>query len=317
VALSYRVVYDQSLNEHWEQYKTKFNKEYSFADEQVRRILWEENVKRITQHNLRQDLGLHSYRLGLNNFADMTNKEFRARMNGFHFNATQVARHGGPVVGLPASVDWRTQGYVTGVKDQAQCGSCWAFSATGSLEGAHFKATGKLVSLSEQNLVDCSGAEGNMGCGGGLMDQAFDYIKKNKGIDTESSYPYTAQDGTCNFKHNSIGATLSSYKDVSSGDEAALQEAVATVGPVSVGIDASQYSFQLYSAGVYDESSCSSSMLDHGVLAVGYDTTSDGQDYWIVKNSWGASWGQSGYIWMSRNKNNQCGIATAASYPIA
>jgi cathepsin L len=316
VALSFRVVFDQSLNEHWEAYKVKFNKDYSQDDEQARRIIWEENIKRITQHNLRQDLGLHSYRLGLNHFADMTNDEFRARSNGLRVNAhpSVIKRH---VSGLPSSVDWRTKGYVTGVKDQAQCGSCWAFSTTGSVEGAHFKATGKLVSLSEQNLVDCSGAEGNMGCGGGLMDYAFEYIIKNKGIDTEKSYPYTAEDGTCHFKANAIGATISSFMDVTSGDESALQEAVATVGPVSVGIDASSYSFQLYSSGVYDEPNCSSSQLDHGVLAVGYDTSSDGQDYWIVKNSWGSSWGQQGYIWMSRNKDNQCGIATAASYPIA
>jgi cathepsin L len=316
VALSFRVVFDQSLNEQWEAYKVKFNKDYSQDDEQARRIIWEENIKRISQHNLRHDLGLHSYRLGLNHYADMTNEEFRARMNGARFNASNISVVHRHVRGLPKSVDWRPKGYVTGIKDQAQCGSCWAFSATGSLEGQHFKATGKLVSLSEQNLVDCSGAEGNMGCGGGLMDQAFDYIIKNKGIDTESSYPYTAQDGTCHFKSNAIGATVSSYKDVVSGDEGDLQASIASVGPISVAIDASSYNFQLYKSGVYDEASCSSWMLDHGVLAVGYDTTSDGKDYYIVKNSWGTSWGQQGYIWMSRNKSNQCGIATKASYPI-
>jgi len=148
------------------------------------------------------------------------------------------------------------------------------------------------------------------------MDQAFQYIIKNGGIDTESSYPYTAQDGSCSFSSNSVGATITSFTDVASGDESALQQAVATVGPVSVAIDASQYTFQLYKSGVYDEAACSSFMLDHGVLAVGYDTTSDGQDYWIVKNSWGESWGQTGYIWMSRNKDNQCGISTMSSYPV-
>jgi len=311
------LAFDQSLNEHWKAYKVRFNKDYSRDDEQARRLFWEENVHRITRHNLRADLGLHSYRLGLNKYADMTNEEFRARMNGAHFNATSVHVHKHVRHLLPKSVDWRTKGYVTEVKDQAQCGSCWAFSATGSVEGAHFKKTNKLVSLSEQNLVDCSSAEGNMGCGGGWMDQAFDYIIKNKGIDTESSYPYTAQDGTCNFNSNSIGATITSYTDVKGGDEDDLTKSIASAGPVSVAIDASAYTFQLYKDGVYDEESCSSTLLDHGVLAVGYDTTSDGKDYYIVKNSWGASWGQSGYIWMSRNKDNQCGIATKASYPIA
>jgi len=213
-----------------------------------------------------------------------------------------------------ATVDWRTKGAVTPIKDQGQCGSCWSFSATGGLEGAHFLAKAALVSLSEQNLVDCSTAEGNEGCNGGLMTSAFDYIKKNKGIDTEASYPYTATGpNACKFKPADIGSTITTYTNIASGSESDLVAKI-TEGPVSVAIDASHSSFQLYTSGVYYEPACSATALDHGVLAVGYGT--DGtKDIYIVKNSWGTSWGNQGYIEMSRNRNNNCGIATMATIP--
>jgi len=258
--------------------------------------------------------------LGMNQFGDMTNQEFRSVMNGYKRKTPKVSspdnQYTATSDALPAAVDWRAKGYVTDVKDQGQCGSCWAFSATGSLEGQHFKSSGKLVSESEQNLVDCSWKQGNEGCNGGLMDQAFNYIKSNKGVDTEITYPYQARDGTCRFNTTNVAATDTGFTDIPSKNETALESAIATVGPISVAIDASKNSFQLYKSGVYYEPSCSQDSLDHGVLAVGYDTTSDGQKYYIVKNSWGsAAWGQKGYIWMSREKNNNCGIATEASYP--
>jgi len=248
----------------------------------------------------------------------MSHEEFLSKMVGVKQSkkASSASSFMAPAnFKAPTSVDWRKQGYVTPVKDQGQCGSCWAFSAIASLEGQHFKKTGQLVSLSEQNLVDCSGKFGNQGCNGGLMDQAFDYIKANKGVDTEASYPYKAVDQKCKFKAANVGATVTGYTDVTSGDESALTDAIASVGPISVAIDASHDSFQLYSSGIYNEPDCSSSELDHGVTAVGYDTSADG-DFYIVKNSWAASWGMDGYIQMSRNKNNQCGIATSASYPL-
>lgn len=301
----------------WETWKTFYGKTYEDKDEEhMRYVIWKENMKFIMNHAEEN----HSYSLAMNEFGDLTSKEFVILMNGYNperkLEKSKASTFLPPNnVKLPKNVDWRTKGYVTPVKNQKQCGSCWAFSTTGSLEGQHFKKTGKLVSLSEQNLVDCSSNFGNQGCNGGLMDNAFRYIKANKGIDTEASYPYHARDGKCKFNASNVGADDSGYVDIPRGDEAKLQAAVASVGPVSVAIDASHQSFQFYSKGVYNEPKCSSVQLDHGVLAVGYGVDG-GIKYWLVKNSWGASWGKEGYINMSRDKNNQCGIATSASYPL-
>jgi len=267
----------------------------------------------ITTHNRK---GL-SYTVGMNHFGDLTHREFVATMNGLNITRNGYSRIAvadlNPLA--PSSWDWRTKGAVTGVKNQGQCGSCWSFSATGSTEGAHFLKNGRLVSLSEQNLVDCSTAQGNQGCNGGLMDQAFQYIIQNGGIDTEASYPYTASGpNACRYNPANRGATLRSYNDVPSGDENSLLNAVYST-PTSVAIDASHQSFQFYNGGVYSDPSCSSTQLDHGVLAIGYGDY-QGRPYWLVKNSWGTQWGLNGYIMMARNDRNMCGIATAASYPI-
>ena len=185
------------------------------------------------------------------------------------------------------------------------------------MEGAWFKKTNKLVSLSEQNLVDCD--KQSLGCKGGSMQSAFKYVISVGGDDTEQSYPYKGVNGICNFTKSNIGASIVSFEEVKHADEKALQKAVAKIGPVSVGIDASKPSFHHYSNGTYYDESCSSTKLDHGVLVVGYGggKGNDDGDYWIVKNSWGLTWGMQGYIHMSRNKKNNCGIATDASYPIA
>jgi cathepsin L len=313
--------FNAELDAPWVLFKRTFEKQYASAEEETsRRSIFEDNVALIRNHNLEADIGLHTYTLGLNKFADMTNEEFNKQMNGLDLslkvNGGDRHTYRAPAnVQVPDEVDWRPKGYVTPIKDQGQCGSCWAFSATGSLEGQHFAKTQQLVSLSEQNLVDCSQAYGNMGCNGGLMDSAFRYIKANNGIDLEAAYPYEARTLKCRFDATKVGATDTGMVDVPSQDEAALKSAIATVGPVSVAIDAAHSSFQLYRSGVYNEPACSPTRLDHGVLAVGYGSQG-GQDYYIVKNSWGTSWGNEGYILMSRNKSNQCGIATMSSYPL-
>jgi len=251
--------------------------------------------------------------LGLTSLADLTNAEYRAIYLGTHIDVTSTyVPIFEEVTPFANTVDWRTSGAVTPIKDQGQCGSCWSFSATGSIEGSYKIKTGKLVSLSEQNLMDCSTAYGNQGCNGGLMTAAFQYVVANKGIDTEASYPYTVKQGTCHYSTANIGATIAGYKNVAAGNEAALITAI-NAQPVSVAIDASHNSFQLYKTGTYYEPQCSSSRLDHGVLAIGYGSDSTG-DYFLVKNSWGTGWGIQGYIQMARGKSNNCGIATQAAY---
>jgi len=295
-------------------FKLKYNKVYTTAEEHSARLkIFSDNFDFVQNW----DSVARGFEVEVNKFADLSNKEFVSLYTGL--NITKVykpvneihypSRVGGDIV------NWVNKGAVTGVKNQGQCGSCWSFSTTGSVEGAHFLSTGSLVSLSEQNLVDCSTAEGNEGCNGGLMDDAFEYIIKNKGIDTEASYAYRATGpNKCEFKAADVGATISSYHDITSGSESALLTGVDKT-PVSVAIDAGHNSFQLYKSGVYYEPACSATQLDHGVLAAGYGTDGN-SDYWLVKNSWGTDWGMSGYIHMSRNRNNNCGIATAASYPI-
>ncbi|TOF88509.1 hypothetical protein CGJ15_24775 [Vibrio parahaemolyticus] len=304
----------------WDVFKIRYGRQYAdAAEEGYRQSVFEENQKMIDDFNARYENGEVTFTLKMNQFGDMTLEEFSATMNGYKRpeGRRSVAQYTPEDDGFPraTALDWRDKGAVTDVKNQEQCGSCWAFSATGSLEGQHFLKTGQLVSLSEQNLVDCSNDYGNEGCAGGLMDLAFQYIQDNDGIDTEDSYPYEAEDGKCRFSADNVGATCAGYVDIPEGNETALLSAVIAVGPISVGIDASHQSFQFYDNGVYFEPNCSTTFLDHGVLAIGYGT-SDGGDFYLVKNSWGKTWGTQGYIQMSRNKNNNCGIATQASYPL-
>jgi cathepsin L len=289
-----------------------YGKSYHHEEFQQRFSIWKANLDFIDAHNAEG----HSYTVAMNKFGDLTSQEYQNIYLGLKLQApiaefTPVEVEA--ALQLPASKDWRQSGAVTPVKNQEQCGSCWSFSTTGSTEGCHAISGKSLVSLSEQNLIDCSSSYGNDGCNGGLMTSAMQYIIANKGIDTEVSYPYEATDGSCAFSASEVGATLSAFTNVQQGNEADLQNK-ANLGPVSVAIDASQPNFQFYSGGVYSSPQCSQTQLDHGVLVVGWGV-SGSSPYWIVKNSWGAAWGLQGYIWMSRNNNNNCGIATMATLP--
>ncbi|NWI37205.1 CATL2 protein, partial [Picathartes gymnocephalus] len=312
---------DPALEEAWEEWKSLYTKEYSGEAEAVRREVWEQNLRYIQQHNQEESQGKHSYRLAMNHFGDLTNQEFNELMNGYIpvrreepapiFQASAALK-------APVKVDWRAKGYVTPVKSQGDCGSCWAFSATGALEGLMFRKTGKLVVLSEQNLIDCTQTRGNEGCRGGHMQQAFQYVREN-GLNSERTYPYKGTDNSrCQYDPQDKAATCSGYKTVPTGNEVALQQVVADVGPVSVAVDARSQNFQFYKSGLY---TCASGQqnVTHAMLLVGYDTTQLGKrnvSYWILKNSWAKCWGEKGYMYLLKDAGNQCGVASDASYPL-
>jgi len=291
-------------------------KGYSSKSEHDKRFeIFKDNMEKIKEHNS----GEHSWTMGITQFSDMTAEEFKDYIacGSLKHNSAQEV-FDAPLdwnKTAPTSVDWVSRGAVTPVKNQGSCGSCWAFSTTGAIEGRFFIANGKLNSLSEQDLVDCS--KQNSGCNGGLMDYAFAYVENNYGLCSERHYPYAGrrhlrcQENGCS-RYNPI----TSYGDVRASTSAL--EAVCSSGPVSVAIEADQRYFQHYTGGVLT-ANCGTN-LDHGVLLVGFGTDG-GYDYWKVKNSWGPDWGEAGYIRLCRNcganrGKGQCGILMSASYPI-
>ncbi|KAJ4894807.1 Cysteine proteinases superfamily protein [Raphanus sativus] len=320
------------LADHHQQWMNRFSRVYnSELEKQMRFDMFKKNFKFIEEFNRKGD---RTYKLGVNEFADWPEEDFIATHTGLRstggyspsgfmyevepyqdWNVTDVAPH--------ETKDWRNEGAVTPVRYQGLCGGCWAFSAVAAVEGVTKIAGGKLIPLSEQQLIDCDRGYNN-GCGGGIMTEAFDYIVQNQGIASEEAYPFSEQAypflwtyEMCRFNARPA-ASIRGFQTVPSNNERALLEAVSRQ-PVSVSIDADGPGFMHYSGGVYDEPYCGT-RVNHAVTFVGYGTSPEGIKYWLAKNSWGETWGENGYIRIRRDVDwpeGMCGVAQNAYYPIA
>jgi len=261
----------------------------------------------------------------VNRFADLTNEEYRSQYLGYdgkdenEGNNTYLSNPWD----IPSSLDWRLKNVLTAVKDSGECSSSWAFSAVSSVESQYALTTGHRISLSEQQVIDCSHDFGNEGCsGGGLTTSAFKYIKSAGGIDSTDSYQFIGEDSICKFTRQNVTAKVAGFVNVLKDDESVLKDAVANVGPISSAVDAGSVFFQFYSRGVLDVDDCQKEP-NHAVTVVGYgvewkdgDLSSNGTEYWILKNSWGMKWGENGYMKLARNQDNLCGVASQATYPL-
>ncbi|RNA16062.1 cathepsin L1-like, partial [Brachionus plicatilis] len=336
-----------NMDKLWQDFKLKNNKLYSSLEEEnMRYKIWSDNVNYVKAHNQHADE--KGFTLGLHSFCDLSQTEVSKLKFGLKLSSEDKQRlqlmnktsaKTEPTTSLRVrrklklsrSVDWTADGFVSEIKDQGTCGllgrlnlsdmsiqvhdfSNKSFVSTGALESQLRIKNDDFTTLSEQNLIDCSVSYGNEGCDGGLMSQAFSYVKDNNGINPDSIYQYMGSINRCKFRKSRIAARVLGYVNLPI-DEDALMEAVDEIGPIAVGIDADRTSFTLYRGGIYFDPACSSENLNHAVLVVGYGTE-NGKDYWLIKNSWGKSWGEDGYGRIARNKNNHCGIASLAGYPL-
>jgi len=296
----------------------EYSKSYLPQDFFGRFAIFKRHYDEVEQHNS----GNFTWKVALNQFSDLTREEFKAtylrynpeRPSGaLHITLEELrAMNTGPSAYPNGAVDWRTKNAVTGVKDQGQCGACWTFATTGGVEGVVAIKHGQLTSLSEQQIVDCAGPQGGAGCNGGSNDIGYKYAEQG-GLCTEAAYPYTAKDGTCKSSSCSASAytKITNWVHVPQGDNGL--GAALDLQPISIGIDADYWGS--YKSGVFC-GTCGTSR-DHAMLVVGYGTDPSGGPYWIVKNSWGASWGENGYIRLCRSptKSDECGCSDDATYP--
>ncbi|KAL6216215.1 PREDICTED: cysteine proteinase 15A-like [Fragaria vesca subsp. vesca] len=310
---------------HFSNFKATFGKSYASQEEHDYRFgVFKANLRRAKRHQGLDPTAVH----GVTKFSDLTPKEFRRNFLGLKKRRLRLPADANkapilPTNDLPTEFDWREKGAVTPVKDQGACGSCWSFSAAGALEGAHYLTTGELVSLSEQQLVDCDHecdpeeyGSCDSGCSGGLMTNAFEYALKAGGLEQEKDYPYTGTDrGTCKFDKSKVVATVSNFSVVSL-DEDQIAANLVHNGPLAIGINA--VFMQTYIGGVSCPYICGKNHLDHGVLLVGYGSSGYApirfkeKPYWIIKNSWGQSWGEEGYYKICRGRN-VCGVDSMVS----
>ena len=336
------------IDSHWTSFKKLKRKNYNNETHESRRKeIFRKTLRNINKQNSRFNKGEITYKSGINEFSDWTPEEFMNYVNKglsldminnmttslLYQNESKINSR---LNNLPASIDWRTKGIVNTIKDQGKCGSCWAFSVNAIIESYSAMITGVVPTLSEQNLVDCTYFRYD-GCGGGWMTDAFDYISINKGISFGYAYPYVSGvtgrvsvfdeiflkfylnfclkwQGKCKYNSRlASGSRLIKYNTLPAGDENKLQETIANIGPLSVSLYVSN-NFQSYSSGVFKDTNCNLKFPNHAVALVGYDTDSNGNQYYILRNQWGTSWGMNGYMYFARNNNNMCGIADNAFY---
>ncbi|XP_050314484.1 procathepsin L isoform X3 [Anthonomus grandis grandis] len=294
----------------------KFNKTYADHHDPIKKTAWLSNLEKIKRHNAEAERGLHSYYLKDNNLADLSHPTYLTKM--VKLTSSRHRKVDLEVVGdfyhrfhhIPEEINWIDKGFTTPVYNQKDCGSCYAFSIAGVIQGQIFKQTDKLVPLSSQQIVDCSAATGNYGCAGGSLRNTLRYLEKVGGIMAYSDYPYIAMLGKCHYNKGQAIANITSWSVLPARDEKALEIAVANIGPIAVSINAAPHTFQFYHKGIYDDPGCSSTSVNHAMLVVGYT-----KDYWILKNWWGKHWGEHGYMRLKKNKN-RCGVANYGAYAL-
>lgn len=295
----------------FQEFLKKENKKYTTVEEYMARFtIFQTNYKKLEAFTLSPDSKAKSYTVGLNKFADMSAHQFKKTYRNLNIDLIHIIKKKAQALTFmlgnsPASWDWREHSAVGKVKDQGSCGSCWAFSTTSNLEGLYAIKNGKQISLSEQQLVDCDKIDS--GCNGGLMENAYNYIQKAGGIQLESDYKYTARGSSCKFDQKKVALNITGYTTVSENEEE-IKNFLQTTGPLAVALNAEP--LQFYSGGIIDSDSseCDPQALDHAVTMVGYGSE-NGQDFWIIRNSWGSGWGENGYFRMARGQGT-CGINT-------